>query len=130
MKTVQRGLTKTKLKLQPVTTVKRELSLKKQLKFALPVPQGSTLVPLDPANVPIVTRVVRPTERRGPLSAPFVLPDRRQIIKLEVALVLCVNLGVLARKMVSFILTCLLSSKVENIFYDELLARTSVGPFK
>ena len=113
MKTVQRGLTKTKLKLQPVTTVTRELSLKKQLKFALLVPQGSTLVPLDPANVPIVTRVVRQKERRGPLSAPFVLPDRRQIIKLEVALVLCVNLGVSARKMVSFLLTCLLSRKTK-----------------
>ena len=103
MKTVQQGLTKTEQKLQPVTTVTLEPSPKKQLKFALPVPQGSTLVPLHPANVAPVTRVVQQRERRGPLCAPFVLLDRRQIIKLEVALVLCVNLGVSAIKMVSLI---------------------------
>ena len=120
MKTVQQGLTKTEQKLQPVTIVTLEPSPKKQLKFAHPVPQGSTLVPLDPANVPSVTRVVRQRERRGPLCAPFVLLDRRQIIKLEVALVLCVNLGVSAIKMVSLVLTYLLRQETIYLSHKNL----------
>lgn len=102
MRIVRQGLTRTQQKLLPVTTAMLERSQKRQLKNAPPVPQGCTLVPLGPVNVPRAVREARQRDKQGRLCAFLVLQGRLPITKTAVAPVLYVNLAVTATSLVQW----------------------------
>lgn len=104
MRIVRQGLTRTQQKLLPVTTAMLERSQKRQLKYAPPVPQGCTLVPLGPVNVPRAVREARQRDKLGRLCALLVLQGRLPITKTAVEPVLYVSLGVTATLLVRFVL--------------------------